>query len=116
MSVTLVELLAYVGDQLSYQQDAVLPKLILARRAGVPPCGSMRGWWTIQCRRLQCAGMARIFVNDAGVLLPGQTVLLTRIPGMSIDWRPEAISCVMPWPVAQQYLRRLKIRLTLSSA
>ena len=49
LGVTLVELLAYVGDHLSYQQDAVATEAYLdtARRAS--RCGATRCWSTTRC-------------------------------------------------------------------
>ena len=57
VGVTLVEVLAYVGDQLAYYQDAVgrNRRRTWARRAGGPPSVATRG---SSRRRLQCQGVA----------------------------------------------------------
>lgn len=82
--VTLVELLAYVGDQLSYQQDAVATEAYLgtARRRTSLRRHARLVDYTVH-EGCNARVWTRVFVNDADVLLPGHTVLLTRIPGMS---------------------------------
>ena len=58
MGVALAELVAYVGDQLSYQQDAVATEAYLRNGAqphlAAPPCAAGR---LPRARRLQCARM-----------------------------------------------------------
>ncbi|MBX3630999.1 MAG: putative baseplate assembly protein [Nitrosomonas sp.] len=79
--VTLIELLAYVGDQLSYQQDAVATEAYL---------GTARQRTSLR-RHARLVDYAvhegcnarvwvRVFVNDEGMTLPGHTPLLTHVP------------------------------------
>ena len=49
MGIALAELIAYVGDQLSYQQDAVATEAYLRRRAAASRCAAMRCWSTTTC-------------------------------------------------------------------
>ena len=45
LGVALVEVLAYVGDYLSYQQDAVATRPTWARRGDAYRWAGTRGWW-----------------------------------------------------------------------
>ncbi len=78
--VTLVELLAYVGDHLSYQQDAVATEAYLAtarRRV------SLRRHARLVDYQVHEGCSARVWVqihvNDDGVNVPAHTALLTRL-------------------------------------
>lgn len=81
--VTVVELLAYVGDQLSYQQDAVATEAYIgtARKRT-----SLRRHARLVDYMVHEGCNARVwvwlFVNDDGVLIPRGTPLLTRAPDM----------------------------------
>jgi len=83
VGVTVVELLAYVGDQLSYQQDAVATEAYIgtARKRT-----SLRRHARLVDYRVHEGCNARVwvrlFVNDDGVLFPRGTPLLTRAPDM----------------------------------
>lgn len=81
IGVTLVEMLAYVGDQLSYQQDAVATEAYLATaRKRI----SLRRHARLVDYRVHEGCNARVWVqllvNDDGVTIPHGTPLLTRVP------------------------------------
>ena len=81
IGVTLVEMLAYVGDQLSYQQDAVATEAYLATaRKRI----SLRRHARLVDYRVHEGCNARVwvqlFVNDDGVNISRGTPLLTRVP------------------------------------
>ncbi|RFC33117.1 MAG: putative baseplate assembly protein [Candidatus Nitrotoga sp. MKT] len=81
VGVTLVEMLAYVGDQLSYQQDAVATEAYLATaRKRI----SLRRHARLVDYKVHEGCNARVwvqlFVNDDGVNIPRGTPLLTRVP------------------------------------
>ena len=79
--VTLVEILAYVGDQLSYQQDAVATEAYIgtARKRT-----SLRRHARLVDYMVHEGCNARVWVqvsvNDDGVNIPSGTQLLTRVP------------------------------------
>lgn len=81
--VALVELLAYVADELSYRQDAVATEAYLetARRRT-----SLRRHARLVDYRVSEGSNARawvrIFVAGEGVAVPEGTLLLTRVPGI----------------------------------
>jgi hypothetical protein len=89
VGVTLVELLAYVGDQLSYTQDAVATEAYLGtarRRVSVRRHAALldyamhdgcnaRVWVHVDVEARDAAEAA------AGILLPRSTVLFTQLPG-----------------------------------
>ena len=83
VGVTVVELLAYVGDQLSYQQDAVATEAYIgtARKRT-----SLRRHARLVDYRVHEGCNARVwvrlFVNDDGVLVKRGIPLLTRTPDM----------------------------------
>jgi len=82
-AVTLVELLAYVGDQLSYQQDAVATEAYLGtarKRTSLRRHARLMDYAVHEGCNARV--WVRVFVNDAGVRLPGHTALLTRVPDM----------------------------------
>jgi len=79
--VTLVELLAYVGDQLSYQQDAIATEAYLGtarRRTSLRRHARLVDYAVHEGCNARV--WVRVFVNDNGVTLPAQTPLLTRVP------------------------------------
>ena len=49
LGMALVELLAYVGDYLSYQQDAIATEAYLGTARRRVRCGATRAWWTTPC-------------------------------------------------------------------
>lgn len=78
--VTLVELLAYVGDQLSYQQDAVATEAYLGtarRRISLRRHARLVDYQVHEGCNARV--WVRVFVNDDGVLLPRATPLLSRV-------------------------------------
>ena len=82
--IALVELLAYVGDQLSYQQDAIATEAYLGtarRRISLRRHALLVDY--PDARRLQCAGLAAASAFGAGSLHAGKdgTQFLTRCPG-----------------------------------
>lgn len=83
LGITLVELLAYVGDQLSYQQDAVATEAYLGtarRRTSLRRHARLMDYLVHE----GCSARAwvRVFVNDDAVELPRGTALLTRTPNL----------------------------------
>ena len=83
--VTLVELLAYVADQLSYRQDAVATEAYLGTaRSRV----SLRRHARLVDYRVAEGAAARAFlrvrVSARGVVLPAGTQVLTRPPGTGV--------------------------------
>lgn len=79
--VTVVELLAFVGDQLSYQQDAIgteayfgtaRKRTSLRRHARLVDYSVHEG--------CNARVWVQLFVNDDGVMIPRSTQLLTRLP------------------------------------
>jgi hypothetical protein len=83
--VTLVELLAYVADRLSYRQDAIATEAYLgtARRRI-----SVRRHARLVDYLLHDGCNARAFVhvraNSSNVVVPARTQLLTRVPGLPV--------------------------------
>lgn len=97
LGVTLVELLAYAGDQLSYQQDAVATEAYLGtarRRTSLRRHARLVDY--IVHEGCNARVWVRVFVNDDGVVLPGGTQLLSRVPDMP-DRIPVASD---PWRAA----------------
>lgn len=81
--VTLVELLAYVGDQLSYQQDAASTEAYLGtarRRTSLRRHARLVDYQVHEGCNARV--WLRVFVNDDGVTVPRSTQLLSRVPGM----------------------------------
>ncbi|WIM04788.1 MAG: putative baseplate assembly protein [Candidatus Nitricoxidivorans perseverans] len=79
--VTLVELLAYVGDQLSYQQDAVATEAYLGtarKRTSLRRHARLVDYLVHE--GCNARAWVRLFVNDDGVMIPRGTPLLTRAP------------------------------------
>ncbi len=98
--VTLVELLAYVGDQLSYQQDAVATEAYLgtARKRISLRRHARLVDYTVH-EGCNARVWVRVLVNDEGITLPAHTTLLTRVPNLpnrlapdSDQWRDALIS------------------------
>ena len=83
LGVTLVELLAYVGDQLSYQQDAVATEAYLGtarKRTSLRRHARLVDYMVHE--GCNARAWVRVFVNDDGVTIPRGTQLLSRIPDM----------------------------------
>lgn len=84
LGVTLVELLAYVADQLSYRQDAVATEAYLytaRRRVSVRRHARLIDYF------MHDGKSARVFVHvdvGADVVLPKGTQLLTAVPGQTV--------------------------------
>jgi len=79
IGVMLVELLAYVGDQLSYRQDAVATEAYLGtarKRVSLRRHARLVDYAVHEGCNARV--WARVFVNDDGVLIPAHTQLLTR--------------------------------------
>ena len=94
LGITLVELLAYVGDHLSYQQDAVATEAYLGtarRRTSLRRHARLMDYLVHE--GCNARAWLRVFVNDDGVELPSGTAMLThtlnideRIAPDSDDW------------------------------
>ena len=83
LGVTLVELLAYVGDQLSYQQDAVATEAYLGtarKRTSLRRHARLVDYMVHE--GCNARAWVRVFVNDDGVTIPRGTPLLSRVPDM----------------------------------
>ncbi|RFC37572.1 MAG: putative baseplate assembly protein [Candidatus Nitrotoga sp. LAW] len=81
IGVTLVEMLAYVGDQLSYQQDAVATEAYLATaRKRISLRRHARLVDYIVHEGCNARVWVQLSVNDDGVNIPRGTPLLTRVP------------------------------------
>lgn len=83
LGMTLVELLAYVGDQLSYQQDAVATEAYLAtarRRTSLRRHARLVDYTVHEGCNARV--WVQVSVGEDGVVLPKRTPLLTRVPGM----------------------------------
>jgi hypothetical protein len=81
--VTMVELLAYVGDQLSYQQDAVATEAYLGtarKRTSLRRHARLVDYMVHEGCNARV--WVRLFVNDDGVMIPRGTPLLTLAPNM----------------------------------
>jgi Baseplate J-like protein len=84
LGITLVELLAYAGDHLSYQQDAIATEAYLGtarRRTSLRRHARLMDYLVHE----GCSARAwiRVFVNDDAVNLPRGTALLTRTANIS---------------------------------
>lgn len=81
VGMTLVELLAYAGDQLSYQQDAVATEAYLGtarKRTSLRRHARLVDYEVHEGCNARV--WVRLFVNDDGVMIPHGTPLLTRAP------------------------------------
>lgn len=95
VGVTLVELLAYVGDQLSYQQDAVATEAYLGtarKRTSLRRHARLVDYHVHE--GCNARAWVRVFVDDDGVMMPQGTPLLShvastpdRIPPGGDAWR-----------------------------
>jgi hypothetical protein len=82
--VALVELLAYVGDHLSYRQDALATEAYLGtarRRVSLRRHARLVDYLVHE--GCNARAWVRVFVAAEGVALPQGTQLLTRVPGAS---------------------------------
>ncbi len=80
VGVTLVEMLAYVGDQLSYQQDAVATEAYLAtarKRISLRRHARLVDYMVHEGCNARV--WVQLFVNDDGVNIPRGTPLLTHV-------------------------------------
>ncbi len=94
LGITLVELLAYVGDHLSYQQDAIATEAYLGtarRRTSLRRHARLMDYQVHE--GCNARAWVQVFVNDDAVELPRGTALLThtaniddRIAPDSDDW------------------------------
>lgn len=89
LGVTLVELFAYVGDHLSYQQDAVATEAYLGtarRRISVRRHARLVDYFISDGRNARCWVQVEVSANIPGTpatpALPQGTKLLTQIPGL----------------------------------
>lgn len=83
LGITLVELLAYIGDQLSYQQDAIATEAYLGtarRRTSLRRHARLMDYHVHE--GCNARAWVRILVNDNGITLPRHTPLLTRTMGI----------------------------------
>lgn len=112
MGVTLVELLAYVGDQLSYQQDAIATEAYLgtARKRTSLRRHARLVDYTVH-EGCNARVWVRVFVNDEGVTIPAHTPLLTRaantpdrLPPGSDLWRKAIASGVTVFETVEDTL------------
>ena len=81
IGVTLVELLAYTGDQLSYQQDAIATEAYLGtarKRVSLRRHARLVDYAVHEGCNARV--WVRVFTNDNGVNIPRGTQLLTRAP------------------------------------
>ena len=102
LGITLVELLAYVGDHLSYQQDAVASEAYLGtarRRSSLRRHARLMDYLVHD--GCNARAWVRVFVSDDGVKLPRGTAMLThaehiddRIEPGSDAWRDALASGV----------------------
>jgi len=91
LGVTLVELLAYVGDHLSYQQDAVATEAYLGtarRRTSLRRHARLMDYQVHE--GCNARAWVRVFVNDDGVELPPHTALLTRTANIAARIAPDS--------------------------
>jgi baseplate J-like protein len=91
LGVTLVELLAYVGDYLSYQQDAIATEAYLGtarRRVSVRRHARLVDY--VMHDGCNARAWVQIQVDGDNVTLPQSTPLLTRIAGQPVAIVPES--------------------------
>jgi len=84
LGVALVELLAYTGDHLSYQQDAVATEAYLGTarlRTSLKRHARLMDYQVHEGCNARC--LVRVFVSDNAVLLPRATAMLTRTANMA---------------------------------
>jgi hypothetical protein len=86
LGVALVELLAYVGDQLSYQQDAIATEAYLntaRRRVSVRRHALLVDYFMHD--GCNARAWVQVQTDSDDVVLPKSTTLLTRVAGLSKD-------------------------------
>ena len=91
LGITLVELLAYVGDHLSYQQDAVATEAYLGsarRRTSLRRHARLMDYLVHE--GCNARTWVRVFVNDNAVALPGGTAMLTRTSNIEARITPNS--------------------------
>ena len=90
LGVTLVELLAYVGDHLAYQQDAIATEAYLGtarRRTSLRRHARLMDYPVHE--GCNARAWVRVFVNDDAVELPAGTPMLTRTPNIDARIEPD---------------------------
>lgn len=105
LGIALVELLAYVGDYLSYQQDAVATESYLGtarRRASVRRHARLVDYPMHDGRNARV--WVQVCVEASNVKLPDGTQLFTRIPGLATRIRPASGSPPIPSAELEQAL------------
>jgi hypothetical protein len=121
LGVTLVELLAYAADHLSYQLDATGMEAALGTARLRP---SVRRHARMVDYRVQDGSNARAWVQvevagGAGsITLPAQTQLLSQVPGLPrilVDPSPEYTQALAAAPVIFETMERRTLRDTLNS-
>ena len=87
--VALVELLAYVADELSYRQDAVATEAYLGTARRRPSLRKLARLvdYTVN-EGANARAWARMFVAGEGVPVDAGTALLTRVPGIPAVFEP----------------------------
>lgn len=84
LGVTLVELLAYAGDHLSYRQDGVATEAYLGtarHRTSLKRHARLMDYQVHEGCNARC--LVRVFVSDDAVMLPRATAMLTRTVGIA---------------------------------
>jgi hypothetical protein len=102
LGVTLVELLAYVADHLSYRQDAVATEAYLGTarsRISLRRHGRLVDYRVDEGENARCWVQFQIEKDVEGVLLPAHTLVLPRIAGLSARLDPNTAA---PQQVLQQ--------------
>ena len=87
--IALVELLAYVADELSYRQDAVATEAYLGTARRRPSLRRLARLvdYTVH-EGANARAWARLFVAGEGVPVDASTALLTRVPGIPAVFEP----------------------------
>ncbi|MCK4537122.1 MAG: hypothetical protein KAT93_08915, partial [Desulfuromonadales bacterium] len=91
LGITLVEVLAYVGDHLSYQQDAIATEAYLGtarRRTSLRRHARLMDYLVHE--GCNARAWVRVFVNDDAVDLPRGTALLTRTANIDDRITPDS--------------------------
>jgi len=105
LGIALVELLAYVGDYLSYQQDAVATEAYLGtarRRASVRRHARLVDYHMHDGRNARV--WVQVWVEANNVILASGTQLFTRIPKLATRIRPATGSPPLPSAELEQAL------------
>jgi hypothetical protein len=93
LGVTLVELLAYVADHLSYRQDAVATEAYLGTarsRISLRRHARLVDYRVDEGENARCWVQFKIQKDREGVLLPARTLVLPRIAGLTAQLDPHA--------------------------